>query len=213
MQVSDKVDQITPKISTLAIVLAFLSFLLVVLACLLMYFYHMAVWTLTVNFQIIYFVWILLFALAVGLLIIILSGIAIRKEKNGNKLVLIPPFLVVGLAIFSMSFGLFEKFAYERHYTFSVEKWAVASSDERSVYLDSFLEQYDLYTFNDEMIVVTLGEPDEKRTIELLTDPVQFGGYSYIYDLGFVRDYMDPSFFEITTDQSGGVSNYRIYST
>jgi len=82
MQANDKVDQITPKTSTLAIVLAFLSFLFVVLACLLMYFYHMAVWTLIVNFQIIYFVWVLLFADLILLKPTTFQSRLFREEKK-----------------------------------------------------------------------------------------------------------------------------------
>jgi len=190
-----------------------LTALLVILAGLLMFFYHRLIWTLTLNFNIIYFVWILLAALIIGLFIILLSIVLVIKSPSDGKSFLIPPALVVILAVVSLSFGLIDRMEYNEHYTFSQEKWANATNDERSVYVDSFLKMYNLYAFDDEMIVEYLGEPDIKETIQLETYPSQFGGYAYYYDLGFVRDYIDPSYLEINTNQNGLVFHYGIYSS
>lgn len=190
-----------------------LTSILGLLTGLLIFLYHQTLWTLTVNFNYIFFVWVLAVSLFVGLVILVLSGILLIKLYKRLKTVIIPPAFVIFFAVFSLTFALIDQGIYSDHYTFSKEKWAIASYEERSVYVDSFLEMYDLNSFNEQLISEYLGSPDEKQTIQLLTFPPQFGGYVYIYNLGFHRDYIDPSFFEITTSNTGNVSNYRIYST
>jgi len=201
------------KTNTILVITIILTALFVVLAGLLIFFYHRLLWTLTLNFNIIYFIWTLLAAANVGLFVIILSIILVKRTPNKNKTLFIPPSLVVFLAVFSLSFGLFDRVSFNSHYTFSQEKWASATNNERSVYVDSFLKMYDLYTFDDAQIVEYLGEPDIKETFELETFPPQFGGYAYYYDLGFVRDFIDPSYLEIKTNQYAIVYHYGIYSS
>lgn len=203
----------TSSLKALFIITIVMTFVLAILTGLLVYLYHQTVWTLTINFNFIYFVWVLLFAVIIGLLIVTLSFILVKKSSLDHKRIIIPPALVVFLAIFSVSFALIDKGAYNAYYTFSKERWAMASKEERSVYLDSFLKKHDLYTFNDELIIEYLGEPDEKETIELLTYPTQYDGSKYFYDLGYARDFIDSSFLKIETNQLGNVTYYQIYST
>ena len=197
----------------LLIVTIVMTSILAVLTGLLIFLYHQTIWTLTLNFNFIYFVWVLLFAIVTGLLIFILSIILVKKSSIDDKRVIILPAMVVFFAIFSLSFAVIDKGVYKAHYTFSKEKWVVASNDERSVYLDSFLKMYDLNTFNDQLIIEYLGEPDKKETTDLLTYPIQYGGSTYFYDLGFQRDFIDPSFLKIKTNPLGDVVCYQISST
>ena len=209
----DLENQMNNKAKIYFIIMIILTSILGVLTGLLIFLYHKTLWTLTVNFNYIFFIWVLVVSLSVGLIILILSGILLKKLHKRSKTMIIPPVFVIFFAVFSLTFAFIDKGVYNDYYTFSKEKWAIASYEERSVYVDSFLEMYDLNSFNEQSINEYLGSPDEKQTIQLLTYPPQFGGYVYIYNLGFHRDYIDPSFFEITTTNTGNVSNYRIYST
>ena len=209
----DLENQMNNKAKIYFIIMIILTSILGVLTGLLIFLYHQTLWTLTVNFNYIFFVWVLAVSLFVGLIILILSGILLKKLYKCPKTMIMPPAFVIFFAVFSLTFAFIDKGVYNDYYTFSKEKWAIASYEERSVYVDSFLEMYDLNSFNEQSINEYLGSPDEKQTIELPTYPPQFGGYVYIYNLGFHRDYIDPSFFEITTSNTGNVSNYQIYST
>ena len=73
-----------------------------------------------------------------------------------------------------------------------------------------FLEQYDIKGKKLQEIDDLLGVPDQTRTITLELYPPAFGGTIYIYDLGYYKDYMDPTTFEITFNSYTVVVSYDI---
>ena len=175
-------------------------------------FYHFARWGLGLNIFVFLLILIVPALLLLGVIIIIVNIAGKRNFEISWKRPLLPTFIVLGAGVFSLLFGIGERATFKIRYTFTIEKWAKATPDERSVLVDSFLEQYDLNTFNDAMVIEYLGEPDFKEILEV-GEPPSFAGYYYIYNLGFVRDFIDPTFFDIKTDASGKVVYYNVRYT
>ncbi len=207
-QVEIKDQKKKPLENTLIILLVL--FLLATIT--LLTFYHIARWDLGLNLFIFLFVLIAPFLLLFGIVIIVINIAGKRNKELTWKKPLVPTFIVIGAGVFSLLFGIGERVAFKIHYTFTIEKWANATPDERSVLLYSFLEKYDMNTFNDEKITEYLGEPDFKETLAV-GEPPTFAGYYYIYDLGYVRDFIDPTFFDIKTNASGNVIYFNVRYT
>ena len=165
---------------------------------------------------------------AIGLLVFIivslifvgitsLVGYLLMTIKTGKKK-LIPTLVSVVPLVVALIIGITgivtTRIEYEDYKTFTIEKWmnAYNNHDYRGLLIYSFLEKYDISGYNLQEIKDLLGAPDQANEITLETYPPQYGGVIYIYDLGYYKDYMDPTTFEITFSQNNNVVSYEVVS-
>lgn len=165
---------------------------------------------------------------AIGLLVFIivslifvgitsLVGYLLMTIKTGKKK-LIPTLVSVVPLVVALIIGITgivtTRIEYEDYKTFTIEKWmnAYNNHDYRGLLIYSFLDKYDISGYSLQEIKDLLGNPDQANEITLETYPPQYGGVIYIYDLGYYKDYMDPTTFEITFNQNNNVVSYEVVS-
>jgi len=161
-----------------------------------------------------------LFIIIVSLIFVGITSIAgylLMTIKTGKKK-LIPTLvstipLVVALII-GITGIVTTRIQYEDYKTFTIEKWmnAYNNHDYRGLLIYSFLDKYDISGYSLQETKDLLGTPDQTNEITLLSNPPQYGGVIYIYDLGYYKDYMDPTTFEITFNQHNNVVSYEVVS-
>ena len=132
------------------------------------------------------------------------------KKKLIPTLVSVVP-LVVALII-GITGIVTTRIQYEDYKTFTIEKWmnAYNNHDYRGLLIYSFLDKYDISGYTLQETKDLLGTPDQAYEITLTTYPPQYGGVIYIYDLGYYKDYIDPTTFEITFNQNNNVVSYEV---
>jgi len=142
----------------------------------------------------------------------LLMTIKTGKKKLKPTLVSTIP-LVVSLII-GITGIVTTRIQYEDYKTFTIEKWmnAYNNHDYRGLLIYSFLDKYDISGYGLQETKDLLGTPDQTNEITLETYPPQYGGVIYIYDLGYYKDYMDPTTFEITFNQNNHVVSYEVVS-
>lgn len=142
----------------------------------------------------------------------LLMTIKTGKKKLIPTLVSTVP-LVVALIIGTTGI-VTTRIQYEDYKTFTIEKWrnAYNNHDYRGLLIYSFLDKYDISGYSLQETKDLLGAPDQANKITLETYPPQYGGVIYIYDLGYYKDYMDPTTFEITFNKNNNVVTYRVVS-
>ena len=153
--------------------------------------------------------------IVVGLVAIagyLLMTIKTSKKKLIPTLVAAIPFVVaqiIGIAGFVTT-----RIQYEDYKTFTKEKWmnAYNNHDYRGLLIYSFLDKYDISGYSLQETKDLLGTPDWTNEITLETNPPQ-NGVIYVYDLGYYKDYIDPTTFEITFNQDNNVVSYRVVSS
>lgn len=144
-----------------------------------------------------------------------LVGYLLMTIKTGKKK-LIPTLVSVVPLVVALIIGITgivtTRIQYEDYKTFTTEKWMKAENnhDYRGLLIYSFLDKYDLSGYSLEETKDLLGTPDQANEITLETYPPQYGGVIYIYDLGYYKDYMDPTTFEITFSQNNNVVSYEV---
>ena len=144
-----------------------------------------------------------------------LVGYLLMTIKTGKKKLIPTLVSVVPLAV-ALIIGITgivtTRIQYEDYKTFTVEKWMIAynNHDYRGLLIYSFLEQYDINGYSLQETKNLLGTPDQANEYTLETYPPQYGGVIYIYDLGYYKDYMDPTTFEITFNQYNNVVSYEV---
>ena len=163
---------------------------------------------------------------AMGLLVLIivslilvgitsLAGYLLMTIKTGKKK-LIPTLVSVVPSVVALIIGVTgivtTRIQYEDYKTFTTEKWmnAYNNHDYRGLLIYSFLDKYDISGYSLQETKDLLGTPDQANEITLETYPPQYGGVIYIYDLGYYKDYMDPTTFEITFNQHNNVVSYEV---
>lgn len=146
-----------------------------------------------------------------------LVGYLLMTIKTGKKK-LIPTLVSVVPLVVALIIGITgivtTRIQYEDYKTFTKEKWmnAYNNHDYRGLLIYSFLDKYDLSGYSLQQTKDLLGTPDQANEITLETYPPQYGGVIYIYDLGYYKDYMDPTTFEITFSQNNNVASYEVVS-
>ena len=144
-----------------------------------------------------------------------LVGYLLMTIKTGKKKLIPTLVSVVPLAV-ALIIGITgivtTRIQYEDYKTFTTEKWMKAENnhDYRGLLIYSFLDKYDLSGYSLQETKDLLGTPDQANEITLETYPPQYGGVIYIYDLGYYKDYMDPTTFEITFNQYNNVASYEV---
>lgn len=145
-----------------------------------------------------------------------LVGYLLMTIKTGKKK-LIPTLVSVVPLVVALIIGITgivtTRIQYEDYKTFTVEKWmnAYNNHDYRGLLIYSFLDKYDISGYSLQETKDLLGTPDQANEITLETYPPQYG-VIYIYDLGYYKDYMDPTTFEITFNQNNNVVSYEVVS-
>lgn len=146
-----------------------------------------------------------------------LVGYLLMTIKTGKKK-LIPTLVSVVPLVVALIIGITgivtTRIEYEDYKTFTIEKWmnAYNNHDYRGLLIYSFLDKYDISGYSLQEIKDLLGAPDQANEITLESYPPQYGGVIYIYDLGYYKDYMDPTTFEITFNQNNNVVFYEVVS-
>ena len=144
-----------------------------------------------------------------------LVGYLLMTIKTGKKK-LIPTLVSVVPLVVALIIGITgivtTRIQYEDYKTFTVEKWMNANNnhDYRGLLIYSFLDKYDISGYSLQQTKDLLGTPDQANEMTLETYPPQYGGVIYIYDLGYYKDYMDPTTFEITFSQNNNVVSYEV---
>ena len=144
-----------------------------------------------------------------------LVGYLLMTIKTGKKK-LIPTLVSVVPLVVALIIGVTgivtTRIQYEDYKTFTTEKWmnAYNNHDYRGLLIYSFLDKYDISGYSLQETKDLLGTPDQANEITLFSNPPQYGGVIYIYDLGYYKDYMDPTTFEITFNQNNNVVSYEV---
>lgn len=144
-----------------------------------------------------------------------IAGYLLMTIKTGKKK-LIPTLVSVVPLVVALIIGITgivtARIQYEDYKTFTTEKWmnAYNNHDYRGLLIYSFLDKYDISGYSLQETKDLLGTPDQANEITLETYPPQYGGVIYIYDLGYYKDYMDPTRFEITFNQNNNVVSYEV---
>ena len=144
-----------------------------------------------------------------------LVGFLLMTIKTGKKK-LIPTLVSVVPLVVALIIGITgivtTRIQYEDYKTFTTEKWMKAENnhDYRGLLIYSFLDKYDISGYSLQQTKDLLGTPDQANEMTLETYPPQYGGVIYIYDLGYYKDYMDPTTFEITFNQNNNVVSYEV---
>lgn len=144
-----------------------------------------------------------------------IAGYLLMTIKTGKKK-LIPTLVSVVPLVVALIIGITgivtTRIQYEDYKTFTIEKWmnAYNNHDYRGLLIYSFLDKYDISGYSLQETKDLLGTPDQTNEITLETYPPQYGGVIYIYDLGYYKDYMDPTTFEITFNQYNNVVSYEV---
>ena len=148
-------------------------------------------------------------ALLVGYLLAIIKT---SKKRLVPTLIFIAP--IAASFLIGVSGVIAAKVQYNDFKTFTSEKWINASNNHyyRGLLVYSFLEQYDIRGNSIQKVKNLLGTPDQIREITLYSEPPQYGGVIYIYDLGYYKNYMDPTTFEITFNQTNNVVSYNVFT-
>ena len=144
-----------------------------------------------------------------------IAGYLLMTIKTGKKKLIPTLVSVVPLAvalIIGVTGIVTTRIQYEDYKTFTTEKWmnAYNNHDYRGLLIYSFLDKYDISGYSLQETKDLLGTPDQADEITLETYPPQYGGVIYIYDLGYYKDYMDPTTFEITFNQNNNVVSYEV---
>lgn len=133
-----------------------------------------------------------------------IAGYLLMTIKTGKKK-LIPTLvstipLVVALII-GITGIVTTRIQYEDYKTFTTEKWmnAYKNHDYRGLLIYSFLDKYDISGYRELQVQELLGNPDWKNETN-----------TWVYDLGYYKDYMDPTTFEITFNQNNNVVSYEV---
>lgn len=139
------------------------------------YIYHLSLWGLDSPLKLIFLAYIpiVLSPTTIGLLIV--GSIKLYRNLKVKKLtiaLIISAVFVLPSAMFIL-YQLIDNNVYDVKYSFTVEKWANASQDDRARIIPSFREQYQLVGENVEYVIPLLGTPDS----ELET--------KYYYNLGY----------------------------
>ena len=135
-----------------------------------------------------------------------LVGYLLMTIRTGSKKLFPTLVVTIPLAI-AMTIGVAGSITFNIRYkdykTFTKEKWINASDnhDYRGLLIYSFLEQYDIIGYGKLQVEELLGNPDWENDTNI-----------WIYDLGYYKDYMDPTTFEITFNQLNVVSIYDVVS-
>ena len=135
-----------------------------------------------------------------------LVGYLLMTIRTGSKKLFPTLVVTIPLAI-AMTIGVAGiitfNIRYKDYKTFTKEKWINASDnhDYRGLLIYSFLEQYDIIGYGKLQVEELLGNPDWENDTNI-----------WIYDLGYYKDYMDPTTFEITFNQLNVVSIYDVVS-
>ena len=135
-----------------------------------------------------------------------LVGYLLMTIRTGRKK-LIPTLVVTIPLAIAMTIGVAGiitfNIRYKDYKTFTKEKWINASDnhDYRGLLIYSFLEQYDIIGYGKLQVEELLGNPDWENNTNI-----------WVYDLGYYKDYMDPTTFEITFNQLNVVSIYDVVS-
>ena len=144
-----------------------------------------------------------------------LVGYLLMTIKTGKKK-LIPTLVSTIPLVVTLIIGITgivtTRIQYEDYKTFTIEKWmnAYNNHDYRGLLIYSFLDKYDISGYGLQETKDLLGTPDQTNEMTLETYPPQYGGAIYIYDLGYYKDYMDPTTFEITFNQYNNVVSYEV---
>lgn len=144
-----------------------------------------------------------------------LAGYLLMTIKTGKKKLIPTLVSTIPLAvalIIGVTGIVTTRIQYEDYKTFTTEKWMNAENnhDYRGLLIYSFLDKYDISGYSLQETKDLLGTPDQVNEITLETYPPQYGGVIYIYDLGYYKDYMDPTTFEITFNQYNNVVSYEV---
>jgi len=175
--------------------------LLIVISSLIVYFFAKA--RFESGFYLLYLVWLVI-ALSIPLGLIVLGIIFFIKSGKKKELLiplvssaLVPVLIIgVGVAVTTINFS---------HYAnFNKDKWESANADYRGLLIYSFEKQYDVIGWNESQVKDYLGEPDETTTISSEGSPYN-GLVMESYNLGFYKDYLDPSFYEVIYNVSSNV--------
>lgn len=135
-----------------------------------------------------------------------LVGYLLMTIRTGRKKLFPTLVVTIPLAI-AMTIGVAGiitfNIRYKDYKTFTKEKWINASDnhDYRGLLIYSFLEQYDIIGYGKLQVEELLGNPDWENDTNI-----------WVYDLGYYKDYMDPTTFEITFNQLNVVSIYDVVS-
>lgn len=161
-----------------------------------------------------------LFIIIVSLIFVGITSITgyllmtIKTGKKKLKPTLVSTIPLVVALIIGITGIVTTRIQYEDYKTFTIEKWmnAYNNHDYRGLLIYSFLDKYDISGYSLQETKDLLGTPDQTNEITLETYPPQYGGVIYIYDLGYYKDYMDPTTFEITFNQNNHVVSYEVVS-
>lgn len=152
---------------------------------------------------------------AMGMLVIIivslivvgatsLVGYLLMTIKTGKKK-LIPTLVSLTPLTIATTIGVSSiittKIQYNDYKTFTKEKWISANNnhDYRGLLIYSFLEQFDITGYSELQVQELLGNPDSKNETN-----------TWVYDLGYYKDYMDPTTFDIRFSEQNIVTSYDV---
>jgi len=150
------------------------------------------------SWAVIYIPYLLLASLIPGALLFVTNYLCAKHEVLKAKtrksfLIALISVLVVGSAASVLPIEI----KYHDLRTYSREQWLNSNPYYRGMMIDSFIEQVDLVGASADSVVYYLGEPLEKVESEQVNQALE-----YHYDLGFYFDYMDPTIYVVTLNET-----------
>jgi hypothetical protein len=150
------------------------------------------------SWAILYMPYLLLAFLIPGVLLFVTNYLCAKHEVLKAKtrksfIIALISVLVLGSAASVLPIEI----KYHDLRTYSREKWLQSNPYYRGMMIDSFIEQVDLVGGSADNVVYYLGEPLEKVESEQESQALE-----YHYDLGFYFDYMDPTMYVVTLNET-----------
>ena len=166
------------------------------------YFFHKGLWG-TDSLQDIFYIFLVssLTPTALGLLIV--GSVGLYKHLKVKKVTFSLIMLAIYLSPIAMlgTYNYIDRQIYNATYTFTIEKWANASEDERARIIPFFRKQYDLVGDNLDVVIPLLGTPDT------VTDT------TYSYNLGVAESVLvtQPIYYLVNFNEQNIITSERVY--
>lgn len=166
------------------------------------YFFHKALWD-SDSLQDIFFIFLASSLTPTALGFLIVGSIGLYKHLQVKKVTFSWIMIAIYFSPIAMlgTYNYIDRQIYNATYTFTIEKWANASEEERARIIPFFRQQYDLVGDNIDVVIPLLGTPDST------TDTM------YYYNLGYAESVLvtEPVYYLVEFNPQNIITSERVY--
>lgn len=166
------------------------------------YFFHKGLWG-TDSLQDIFYIFLVSSLTPTPLGLLIVGSVGLYKHLKVKKVTFSLIMLAIYLSPIAMlgTYNYIDRQIYNATYTFTIEKWANASEDERARIIPFFRKQYDLVGDNLDVVIPLLGTPDT------VTDT------TYSYNLGVAESVLvtQPIYYLVNFNEQNIITSELVY--